>query len=182
MIRRIVIFLLLVSPAFAAHSQQSSTGAALPNPEEFVNAVYPTLVDSSFPHYYLVAGTDSCNFAKYDYDEWIKYHLKEPLTFNIMNELSEKVYLSRYPYFWKQARLQKAICVTRKQADSILLDKKTPVFSFSLPQFTDDGQYAVIDLNLICGALCGRSITAIFRLTGRGEWKLVGQNVNWSSF
>src|SRR5579871_5397897 len=175
MIRRIVIFFLPVFLSLNARSQQSPAGAALPTPEEFVNAVCSTVVDSSFSHYYLVTGTDSCRFLKYDYDEWIKYHLKEPLSFTIMNELSEKVYLSRYPYFWKQAHLQKALCITRKQADS-LLDKKNPVFSFSLPQFTDDGQYAVIDLNFICGQLCGRGITAIFRLTSKGEWKLVGQN------
>lgn len=106
-----------------------------------------------------------------------------------MNKLSEKVYLSRYPYTWKQPLLQKAVCITRKQADSILRPKPNPdaqlwknfVFSFSLPQFTDDGQYAVIDLNFICGPLCGEGLTCIYRLTTRGEWKLVGQNTNWAS-
>jgi len=181
MINRILPFLLSLVISANAYSQQSSTGAALPSPEEFVNAIYPTVVDSTFNHYYLVMGTDSCRFLKYDYDEWIKYHLREPLTVNILNELSEKVYLSRYPYFWKQPRLQKAICVTRKQADSLLMDKKDVVFSFSLPQFTDDGQYAVIDLNLLCGPLCGQGITFIFRLSTGGDWVLVGKDVNWSS-
>jgi len=181
MIRRIVTICLLIT-GFAARAQQSPTGAALPRPEEFVNSIYSTVVDSSFQHYYLVMGTDSCRFLKYDYDEWIKYHLKEPLSFNILNELSEKVYLSRYPYFWKQAQLQKAVCVTRKQADSLLQGKKEPVFSFSLPQFTDDGQYAVIDLNLLCGPSCGRGVTCIYRLTTKGEWKLAGESLNYSSF
>ncbi|HLZ88671.1 MAG TPA: hypothetical protein VKQ52_15555 [Puia sp.] len=179
---RIPALILASIISLAARPQQSPTGAALPNPEEFVNAVYPTIVDSSFQQYYLVIGTDSCRFLKYDYDEWIKYHLREPLSFTIMNELSQKVYLSRYPYFWKQARLQKAVCITRKQADSLLEDKKDVVFSFSLPQFTDNGEYAVIDLNLLCGARCGQSITCIFRLTTTGEWKLVGRNINWTSF
>src|SRR5579864_5930054 len=176
MISRIITLLLATALFFTARSQQSSpspslqspTGAAFPTPEEFVSAIYPTVVDSSFKHYYLVMGTDSCRFLKYDYDEWIKYHLKEPLSFNILNELSEKVYLSRYPYFWKQARLPRAICITRKQADSLIQDKKDIVFSFSLPQFTDDGQYAVIDLNLICGPVCGQGVTCIFRLTASG--------------
>jgi hypothetical protein len=192
--------------SLAARSQQSPTGAALPSPEEFLNAIASTVVDTSFDHYYLVAGTDSCRFEKYSYDEWIKYRLKEPLTFNTLNELSEKVYLSRYPYFWKQPHLQKAILVTRKQADSILGShaplpdnapsrvkrkwrqnlKRLPawqlnVCSFSLPQFTDDGQYAVIDLNVICGTACGKGLTCIYRLTATGEWKLVGQYANWSS-
>lgn len=202
-------FLSLILTCFisqAAISQQSPTGAALPSPEEFLNAVIPKFIDSTFDHYYLVAGTDSCRFLKYNYDEWIKYHLKEPLSFNTLNELSEKVYLSRYPYFWKQPHLQKAILITRKQADSITSGqigyprnaskrfvrkwrrhlKHLPawqryVFSFSLPQFTDDGQYAVIDLNFICGVACGEGFTCIYRLTTTGEWKLVGQYTNWSS-
>ena len=206
MLNRFLSLTLACLITLAASSQQSPTGAALPSPEEFLNAVFTTVVDSSFGHYYLVAGTDSCRFLKYNYDEWIKYHLKEPLTLNTLNELSEKVYLSRYPYFWKEPHLQKAILITRKQADSILgshapLPANAPskvkrkwrrnleqlpawqlnVYSFSLPQFTDDGQYAVIDLNTICGATCGKGLTCIYRLTATGEWKLVGQYTNWSS-
>ena len=174
----------------SAWSQKTATGADIPSPEEFVNAVYTTVVDSSFAHYYLVAGTDSCRFLKYNYDEWIQYHLKEPLPFVVMNELSEKVYLSRYPYFWKQQHLGKATCISRKQADSILGHNPTfahratsenVVYSFSLPQFTDNGQFAVIDMNVICGQVCGTGYTCIFRLTTTGEWKLIGQYVNWSS-
>ncbi|HWB93134.1 MAG TPA: hypothetical protein VG605_14830 [Puia sp.] len=174
----------------SVRSQKTSAGADIPSPEEFVNAVYTTVVDSSFTHYYLVVGTDTCRFVKYNYEDWINYHLKEPLSFNILNELSEKVYLSRYPYFWKQPHLDKAICITRKQADSILAQNaafahrptsQNIVYSFSLPQFTDDGQFAVIDMNVICGQVCGIGRTFIFRLTATGEWKLVGQNTNWSS-
>ena len=206
MLRRALSLALTCLITLAASSQQSPTGAALPSPEEFLDSVFTTVVDTSFDHYYLVAGTDSCRFLKYSYDEWIKYHLKEPLTFNTLNELSEKVYLSRYPYFWKQPHLQKAILITRKQADSIVgshaplpanapskvkrkwrhnLDHLPPwqlnVYSFSLPQFTDDGQYAVIDLNVVCGATCGKGFTCIYRLTTTGEWKLVGQYSNWDS-
>ena len=137
-------------------------------------------------------GTDSCRFLKYDYDQWFTYHLLEPIPIHILNELSKKVYLSHNPYFWDQDRLRKAVCITRKQADSIL--SANPVFahksantnenfiySFSLPQFTDDGQFAVIDLNVICGAVCGAGYTCIFRLTTTGVWKLVGRSTNWSS-
>src|ERR1700744_2946927 len=117
MLNRFLALSLVCLLCLTTRSQQIPT---LPSPEEFLNAVFPTVVDSSFEHYYLVAGTDSCRFLKYSYDEWIKYYLKEPIAFNILNELSEKVYLSRYPYFWKQPHLQKAILVTRKQADSVL--------------------------------------------------------------
>ena len=165
----------------SAGAQKAPVGPELPSPEAFVNAIAPMVVDSGLDHYYLVAGTDSCRFLKYNYDEWVKYHLIEPLPFPVLNDLSEKVYLSRYPYFWKQACLQKAICVTRHQADSILTAQKDFVYSFSLPQFTDDGQFAVIDLNLVCGPRCGKGVTCIFRLTARGEWRLVGENTNWEN-
>ena len=175
----------------AARSQKTSAGADIPSPEEFVNAVHSRVVDSSFGHYYLVVGTDSCRFLKYNYDEWASYHLIEPLPFAILNELSEKVYLAtKLPYYWRQQHLDKAICITRKQADSILSlnpafshQPTSPniIYSFSLPQFTDDGQFAVIDMNMICGQVCGTGTTFIFRLTTTGSWKLVGQYVNWSS-
>lgn len=168
-------------PGADVRTQKSPTRADFPSPEEFVNAVFPAIVDGSLDHYYLVAGTDSCRFLKYNYDEWVKYHLLEPLPFRVLNELAEKVYLSRYPYFWKQTRLKKAICITRHQADSILAAKSDYIFSFSLPQFTDDGQFGVIDLNLVCGPECGKSVTCIFRLTATGNWKLVGENTNWDT-
>lgn len=181
-------FTLITCPVRA---QKTAAGADIPSPEEFVNAVYTTVVHGDFGHYYLVAGTDSCRFLKYNYDDWVKYYLREPLPLQTLNELSEKVYLSSsLPYFWKQQHLNKAICITRKQADSILDLNPTfahkpgstnIVYSFSLPQFTDNGEFAVIDMNMICGQVCGTGSTFIFQLTTAGEWKLIGQRVNWSS-
>ncbi len=162
--------------------------ATLPSPEEFVNAIFHTVVDSSLSNYYLLKGADTCRFVRYDYDEWAKYHLLERVPISILNELAEKVYLSRYPYYWKPAALPGVICITRLQADSILSlnppNGGNPpghmVFSFSLPQFTDDGQYAVIDLNMICGGRCGLGSTYIFHLTSKG-WKMVGAYRHWSA-
>lgn len=167
--------------------------AQFPSPEKFLNEVYHTIVDSTFDHYYLITGTDTCRFTKYDYEEWSKYYLKESVPFVTLNELSEKAYLARYPYYWKQAQLEKAICITTQKADTLLFperygiakQKKTPgsekfIFSFSLPQFTDDGHYAVIDLNSICGANCGLSLTCLFKHTATG-WKLIGRHTNFSS-
>jgi hypothetical protein len=163
-----------------------------PAPEDFVNEVCHTIVDSAFDHYYLIVGADTCRFVKYDYEEWEKYYLKEQVPFVTLNELSEKAWLSRFPYFWKQQRLEKAVCISVRKADSLLFperyglaDRKRPlterlVFSFSLPQFTDDGRYAVIDLNSVCGANCGLSMTCIFR-RGEAGWKLIGRHVNYSS-
>jgi len=180
---RILLLAFILVPGLSAHSQK------LPSPEEFVNAIYRTVVDTTVSHYFLVTGTDTCFFVKFEYDEWIKYSLKEPLPVNIMNELSEKVYLSRYPYYWRQPLLQKAICITRHQADSIIAPgppnhprplSERILYSFSLPQFTDDGKYAVIDLNVVCGTTCGKGLTCLFRRTSTG-WKLIGRHVNWSS-
>jgi hypothetical protein len=218
MTSRLFLLILLLFTLRSAYSQEltltdtiSTPGITIPSPEEFVNAVIHTVIDSSFSHYYLIAGTDTCYFTKYEYDEWAKYGLKEFIPFPILNELSEKVYLSRYPYFWKQDRLQQAICITRHQGDSILrtasligsskihgnkkqrrlrrqlkqqnkdrLAQDNFVFSFSLPQFTDDGQYAVIDLNFTCGVICGDGSTYIFHHTATG-WKLIGKHNNWAS-
>jgi hypothetical protein len=162
--------------------------SVIPSPEKFVNAVFPIVVDSSQAHYFLVAGADTCRFVTYDYNEWADHHLLEPVPISVLNELAGKVYRSRSPYFWKQDSLLKAICVTRRQADSILYlnppgGDGTPrhlVFSFSMPQFTDDGKYAVIDLNMVCGGRCGLGATYIFRLKGTG-WKMIGVYRNWSA-
>ena len=140
-----------------------------PSPESFVNEVFHSVVDSSFSSYYLVVNADTCRFMKYDYDEWIKYHLKESVPITTLNELSEKVYLSRnYPYHWQQARLHLAICISPAKADSIFTlanpsmhNTKTrrkqilkewqhlpaqakTVFSFSLPHHRTTAGNAVI--------------------------------------
>jgi hypothetical protein len=184
----ILTLCLIISAADARAQSTSGPSSRIPSPEKFVNAIFPIAVDSTLPHYFLVTGADTCRFVKYDYDEWSKYHLAEPVPISILNELAEKVYLSRYPYFWKQDSLTQAICITRRQADSILYlnppegdgSPRHLVFSFSLPQFTDDGKYAVIDLNMVCGGRCGVGTTCIFHLFPMG-WKLVGQYTNWKS-
>ena len=182
----------LLSVIFLLGTVQVSS-AQPPAPEDFVNEVYHTIVDSSFDRYYLIAGADTCRFVKYDYDEWEDHYLKESVPFITLNELSQKAWLARdLHYFWKQQRLDKASCITVEKADSLLfpgrygtIDRRRPleerlVFSFSLPQFTDDGMYAVIDLNSVCGANCGLGLTCIFK-RGSAGWKLIGRRVNYSS-
>ena len=218
MIKQLSTLLFVLVACTTVRAQTTLPGPAplpaqptLPSPEEFVNAVVHTVADSSFSPYYLIAGADTCRFVRYDYDEWAKYHLQEPMPISTLNELAEKVYLSRYPYFWKQARLRNAICIGRREADSILSfnpafgddstrsprqrkkgyrkrleqwerlpARQKTIFSFSLPQFTDDGQYAVIDLNMVCGPRCGLGCTYIFHHTKSG-WKQIGEYRNWSA-
>jgi hypothetical protein len=189
MIKRLMILFIHLAAISTAGAQTfPAAQTRLPSPEQFVNAVAQTVVDSSFSNYYLVKGADTCRFVRYDYDEWAKYHLLEPVPVSTLNELAEKAYLSRYPYFWKNDSLEKAICITRRQADSILFQNPPsgngpagrPIFSFSLPQFTDDGKYAVIDLNMVCGPRCGLGSTYIFHHTAKG-WKMIGAYRNWSA-
>jgi len=209
MLKALLFFLFLAIIAPSVSPPAGVAARSLPTPEEFVNAIFHTVVDTSFQQYYLITGADTCRFVKYDYDEWTKYYLQEPVPMLILNELAEKAYLSRYPYFWKQDHLQKAVCITNQKADSVfslanpalnrshkgrdrrsahkimqqwqrLPAQERTVFSFSLPQFTDDGEYAVIDLNFICGTACGQGITYLFRHTAIG-WRLIGQHTNWSS-
>src|ERR1700761_2771290 len=176
MLRRLFFLILLLTLGTLTHAQNP-----FPTPERFVNAIFHTVVDSTLPAYYLIKGTDTCRFVHYDYDEWEKYHLKEPVPISILNELAEKVYLSKFPYFWKADSLTNAVCITRHTADSLLsLPNPYPIFSFSLPQFTDDGQYAVIDLNMVCGPRCGLGTTYIFRRLGN-TWTIVGIYRNWSA-
>ena len=168
---------LILLTGINSHAQQS-----LPSPEAFVNAVFHTVVDSSLSRYYLLGGTDTCRFVKYDYDEWVKYSLWEEVPLMVMNELAEKVFLSHAPYYWKADSLQNATCITALKADSLLAwPKSVPgVFSFSRPYFTADGSYAVIDLNFVCGFGCGKGTTFLFHWTA-GRWKLIGRHVNWTS-
>jgi hypothetical protein len=185
--------------------------AAIPSDEQFVNAIFHTVVDSSFTSWYLFEQADTCRFVKFNYDEWSVYILKEPTSIVILNELAGKVYASKEKHRWQQDRLSLAVCIDRKKADSVInfsadilndhslsrrqLDQamkqrteqweRLPaqekiVFSFSRPQFTDDGQYAVIDLNYTCGAACGQGFTCIFRRTDTG-WKRIAKYSNWSA-
>jgi len=151
-----------------------------PSNEEFVNEIRPILMDTSFHSYYLFIEADPCRFIKFDYDEWEKYGLLEPLSIVIMNELAEKIYNDKGPYRWRQEQLRNAVCVGRGKVDSVLANRKRVkedlIFFFSKPQFTDDGAYAVIDCNTGCGHDCGSQTTCIFKRMGK-SWKMVGRHI-----
>jgi hypothetical protein len=173
---RIVLFSLLL---LAIRTEAQS----IPSNEDFVNAVFPKVFGlDSFPSLYnLIAGSDTCRFEKFDYDEWVKYYEKETVPFTILNELAYKVHTAHQPYFWQQAKLQNATLLTARQADSIFYSLHTEfpgVFSFSQPQFTDDGQYAVIDINMKTGIISGVGYTFLFRHAPDG-WRRIGEKQNW---
>ncbi|HMH21182.1 MAG TPA: hypothetical protein VK563_05380 [Puia sp.] len=71
----------------------------------------------------------------------------------------------------------KKIIHQRFEKWSRLLPEQRTVFFFSKPLFTDDGQYAILDLDYRCDTQqCGVSATCLFRRAATG-WKLIGRKV-----
>jgi hypothetical protein len=173
---RIICLFLFVLPAGGVQAQVQ------PSREAFVNEVFAKYGDTTHSSYYLVMGADSCRFEKFDYDEWVKYYLVEKVPLTILNELAYKVHLAREPYYWQKDKLKKAVCITAARADSLLSptpDDARTVFSFSEPQFTDDGQYAVMDINFKFCINCGGGYTFIYRHDREGGWLRIGIKENW---
>ena len=188
----------------------SSPVFPIPAKEAFLNQVLPQIVDSSFTCYYLGVGAGRCEFIKYDYDEWEKYGLKEQVSIVTLNELAEKCYRDTLPSTWQQDSLLKADCIDGQAAWSVthpaaLLRSETPgrepgrkafrrlwkawesqppqehvVYWFSKPEFTDDGQYAVMNVLANCGNLCDTAYTCLFRHEATG-WNCIGKMLSWQS-
>lgn len=177
--------------------------------EAFVDSVCHTIVDSSWTHYLLVATAHPSSMVRYDYDEWVKYGLLEDVPFGVLNELAKKALAHREPQQWQEKTLIRAHCIPADRSDSVLgaiwlpdagsgdphpLSKEQKrqlrrwkhlpaadrtVFNFSYPLFTDDGEYALIDLDKHCDPRqCGLGLTCLFRRTDHG-WKLAGRMVRW---
>ena len=164
-----------------------------PGPEQFINVVLPIVTGETNEKYYLEENASACSFRKFDYDEWVKYGLVEPVPFYILNELAESCSKSTASYRWKTDQLTGAICLDQKGAAALLskwthtlakhnsrLPQKA-IFYFSTPAFTADGQYAVLDMGLRCDDReCGMGATYIFRMEN-GQWKVVGKRLAWGS-
>lgn len=169
---RIVCLLFLLCAGFAGQAQ------GLPSNEEFLNEVFLQMHDSGVGSYYLIMGADTCRFEKFDYDEWVKYHLEETVPITTLNELAYKVHITKTPYYWRQDKLKHAVCITAKTADSLLALASPPrVYSLSRPYFTDDGDYAVIDMNALYGPVTLYGFTLLFHRTPKG-WKEIGMKQN----
>ena len=171
---RVICLFLFVSFAGRLPAQ------APPSKEGFVDEVLSRM-DSNGSGFYLIAGSDTCRFEKFDYDEWVKYHLQASVPLTTLNELAYKVHLARQPYFWQQARLKRAKCINAGTADSLLATRSGyQIFSLSQPQFTDDGQFAVIDINWKRDLIRGGGYTLLFRRTPDG-WRSIGTKQNWGN-
>lgn len=215
----ILLFLALIGLAKGQSAYPAMTSLSLdtvlspvfpiPTKEEFINQVLPFLVDSTFTYYYLGTTADSCVFVKYDYDEWAKYGLDEPVSIVTLNELSEKCYRDSMSSEWQQDKLVRAFCVDLCMTEAILdpfyglegkerrqLTKKVIrrqrkewearppqeriIYWFSKPEFTDDGQYAVMNVLNDCGSECATWLVYLFRHEARG-WKRIGRMVYMQS-
>ena len=161
--------------------------------EDFVNAVASLVVDSSFSRYYLFSDATPCSFKKFDYDEWYKYGLKEDVPVYILNELAKKSFEDAAPRYWQQQKLLNAVCIDEENAKALFLPgEKKPgkhpvsfenkvVYYFSRPEFTDDYQYAVIDLGFRCdNRQCGMGATFLFKQVN-GKWIVAGRKIAWGN-
>ena len=180
---RIICLFLFVIVTFGVQGQAPAQPST-PSREEFVNETFKSMPYGSkeLLKYYLLAGADTCRFEKFDYDEWVKYHLDEPVPLIALNELAYKAHMAREPYYWQQDKLEKAICISAKEADSLIAlpaRQRLPVWSFSQPFFTGDGQYAVIDVNNIGKPGTGAGLTFLYRHKQGGGWRVVGAKQNW---
>jgi len=175
---RCVYFLFLLWAGRVGAQTAGTDSARLPSNEEFLNEVASQVPDSAF---YLVAGSDTCRFEKFDYDEWIKYHLQETVPFTTLNELAYQVHITKEPYYWRQDKLKKALCITARTADSLLALPSPPrVYSISRPYFTDDGQYAVIDVNILHSLVSLYRVTLLYHRGPKG-WRQIGMKQNKGS-
>ena len=187
--KQILLFLwLFVCNAGQAQSRPVSN-------EEFVSDVSRLVVDSSFSHYYLSVNAAPCSFKKFDYDEWYKYALKEDVPIYILNELAKKSYLDAAPRNWQPEKLLNAFCIDDEKANAILagpakrqvkntggiFNEDKVVFYFSRPVFTDDYQYAIVDMSFRCDSRqCGMGATFLFRQID-GKWKMAGRKLAWGN-
>jgi hypothetical protein len=112
------VFVMTISVMLGSHFLHAQT--SIPTREEFINAIYPTVVDKSFSQYYLSDQAYPCSFVKYDYSEWVKYALQESVTIDILDDLARSSYYDRKPASWQADKLSKAICIDEAKCDSML--------------------------------------------------------------
>jgi hypothetical protein len=122
------IFVLFFAVWGRASAQTDTTGNLdtatgvnpAPSAEAFVNQVFRTVVDSSFATYRLSINAYPCSFVKFEYDEWVKYALREEVPIYVLNELASKAFVDKAPCSWRPDSLAHAICIEEEKADSIL--------------------------------------------------------------
>jgi len=95
---------------------------------------------------------------------------------NILNPLSQ---IKNDPSLSEKEK-KKAIRKLDKEWKKRPAEEKV-VFCFSKPEFTDDFQYAVMNISYRCDdKACGMGTTYLFMQTDNG-WKVAGKMVSWSN-
>jgi hypothetical protein len=186
----------------------TSSHAQTLDKESFVNQIYKTLVDTSFPYYQL--SNDAFKLTKNDID--LSTHLFPDLN---LNEIIKNYSVDTLQQFWDTKRLtkakevdkdsigiltgttlriyslnswskrrkrkeeQKQIRQQNEQREKMpLYDKR--VYFFSRPVFDNKKEYAIISMSYGCGLTCGHGCTYIFRRINE-QWTLVFTPSCWSS-
>lgn len=162
----------------------------------------------NFSKYYLLTSATPCSFKKFNYEELLKYSLDKVIPIYALNELAKNSVSDTSKAIWSQQNLPNAICLSRETADSIayaqrnihptgkkekkqalsqlekdLEEKKIfdkSYFVFSKPVFTDDYQYAVMDVSFRCGSKCDCGWTYLFERVGQ-DWEIAGKILVWES-
>jgi len=162
----------------------------------------------NFSKYYLLTSANPCSFKKFNYEELLKYSLIKVVPIYALNELAKNSVSDTSKEIWFQQNLSNAICLTKIKADSIAyaqrniyitgkkekkqalsqlekdLDEKKifdkSYFVFSKPVFTDDYQYAVMDVSFRCGSECDCGWTYLFE-RARQNWEIAGKILIWES-
>ncbi|MBS1599656.1 MAG: hypothetical protein JST75_15630 [Bacteroidetes bacterium] len=176
--------------------------------EAFVNKIIRQVVDSSISKYYLLKDADPCLFKKFDYSELLKYSLDKVIPISALNELAKNCTEDNCAETWVQEKLDSAICIDQVEANAILnpkintelltkkekkkalkqlekdLRQKTvyekSYFIFSKPVFTDDHDYAVMNVVFECGNLCATAWTYLFKKHD-DSWEIAGKIFGWQS-
>ena len=169
--------------------------------ESFVNEIYTSFVDSTFPHYKLsgeafkisgnaldalwhrVPDSSAKEMLKNYYADTIDktWDQKKLVIAELVNKDSIGIItgaaITTYSLnSWSKKRKERE---RQKQLTQLYLKReKMPeynkrVYFFSRPVFDNKKEYAVIHLGYSCGFTCGTGCDYIFKLTN-GKWKLIG--------
>ena len=114
------LFVLLLAACWVIPAQTLNSVRTVISKEAFINQIFRTVVDSSFTTYLLLVNAYPCSFVKFEYDEWVKYTLREEVPIYVLNELAGKSFADRSPCSWQPDLLTHAICINEEKVDSVL--------------------------------------------------------------
>lgn len=148
--------------------------------EQFINSVYQTFVDSSFTQYYL---TDDCSRL------WLSSpKIKDDFAPFCPDSIFQKIFLKSetdtLTETWQCHNLKNSKCISLDLKYSFVRNKTLPqekkVYTFSKPIFSDNYEYAVIEMSYFCGPKCAYGCTFLFKKIN-SRWQKVAETNCWAS-